>query len=534
MSRGRKEEVIFIDDNPHLEPKDEFIEKNKKLVYSTLRKYFGTQYRIDNQSYNWQDLEQIGFIGLLKAYHNYNPEFGTKFSTYAVPMIAGEVQRFSRDHGTIVKFSRYMKQSYHRINKIIKEEALNVSVKEYVLERNDRELFEDARIGFPSYNMIKEFRNYVNSNARTNPASFDTPVFTGDGDAEITLGETTAFSFHDDPTEIMIREFRATCLTEQENLIYTYLVDKEKTQAETGKEVGLSQVHVSRVFKKIGMKYLRYRKEAGLLYTADIPEKYAKAFEEKEASIRAREAQAEKIRKEKEEKERQKMKEKELRNEAKRLLKKGHSQAKVQEMTGLSRAVVTTLAQGLRKSGDLPTSKTKKATSKSVKHVKAGKPKPVGKSIPKEVSSISKIIKDAESTIKPLAPKIETKDDKYEDKLDNSITPIKTPKPSPASAEKKMNVESNGLKDEPFLRPDTPEPPKEEEKRCYCYDEPNMAVENPDAWKPDPSEAVVTLKVEGSAISLQQLQYELGKALESAFASGKEKVSNYKLQLKLQ
>lgn len=530
MSRGRKSEVIFIDDNPHLEPKDEFIEKHKRLVYSTLIKYFGTRYRMDNQSYNGQDLEQLGFIGLLKAYHNYNPEFGTKFSTYAVPKIVGEIQRFTRDNDTIVKFSRILKQSYHRINKIIRDEALNVTVKEYVFERNDQELFEDVRIGFPSYQMIKEFRSYADSNARATPASFDMPVFSGDGDAEITLGETTSFSFHEDPTELIIREFRATALTERENLIYTLLVDKERTQSEAGKELGLSQVQVSRLFKQIGMKYLRYRKEAGLLHTADIPEKYAKEFEEKEVLMRLRELQAEKLRKEKEEKERQKMKEKQLKAEAKRLLKKGHSQTKVCEMTGLSRNIVGCVSRDLRKSGDLPTSENEKATSKSVKHIKAGKAKSVA---PKEVSDITRIVKGAETTIKPMSDKIKTKDDKF----DNSLTPIKPPKPAPKplSAEKKMNVESNGLKDEPFLRPDTPELKEEAEVKCRCQElvSENKCVENPDAWKPEPSEAVVTLKVEGSEISLHQLQYELGKALESAFASGKEKVSNYKLQLKL-
>lgn len=224
------------------------------------------------------------------------------------------------------------------------------------------------------------------------------------------------------------------------------------------------------------------------------------------------------------------MKQKELKEEARRLLKKGYSPESVVKITGLTKKVVGGITASMRTSGDLPISENEKATSKSVKHIKAGKAKPVA---PKEVSDITRIVKGAESTIKPMSDKIKTKDDKY----DNSLTPIKPPKPAPKplSAEKKMNVESNGLKDEPFLRPDTPELKEEAEVKCRCQEpvSENKCVENPDAWKPEPSEAVVTLKVEGSEISLHQLQYELGKALESAFASGKEKVSNYKLQLKL-
>ena len=92
------------------EARDTLFAENMGLVYSVTRRFLG-------RGVEMEDLFQIGSIGLLKAVDKFNPEFDVKFSTYAVPMIVGEIKRFLRDDG-ILKVSRSIKENQYKIYKV--------------------------------------------------------------------------------------------------------------------------------------------------------------------------------------------------------------------------------------------------------------------------------------------------------------------------------------------------------------------------------------------------------------------------------
>ena len=95
------------------EARDTLFSENMGLVYSVARRFLG-------RGVEMEDLFQIGSIGLLKAVDHFNPEFDVKFSTYAVPMIIGEIKRFLRDDG-ILKVSRSIKENQYKICKMREE-----------------------------------------------------------------------------------------------------------------------------------------------------------------------------------------------------------------------------------------------------------------------------------------------------------------------------------------------------------------------------------------------------------------------------
>lgn len=93
--------------------KETLLQENSPLIKSVIKKYL-------NKGIEFDDLYQLGSMGFLKAINNFDDSFGVKFSTYAVPMIAGEIKRFIRDNG-IIKVSRSTKQLNMKINKFIEE-----------------------------------------------------------------------------------------------------------------------------------------------------------------------------------------------------------------------------------------------------------------------------------------------------------------------------------------------------------------------------------------------------------------------------
>ena len=96
--------------------REQVIKENMALVYSIVKRFAG-------RGYEMEDLGQIGAIGLIKAVDNFNLEYGVKFSTYAVPLIAGEIRRFLRDDG-MVKVSRSLRENGWKIRQAAERLAL--------------------------------------------------------------------------------------------------------------------------------------------------------------------------------------------------------------------------------------------------------------------------------------------------------------------------------------------------------------------------------------------------------------------------
>jgi RNA polymerase sporulation-specific sigma factor len=211
------------------EARDEIIEKNMRLVWSVVQRFL-------NRGYEPDDLFQIGCIGLLKSVDKFDLSYDVKFSTYAVPMIIGEIQRFIRDDGT-VKVSRSLKETGNKIRK-----AKDELSKKYGRAPTITELADYLNISPEDVILAQE--------ASRSPTSIHETVYENDGDPitlldQITDQHTTSW-FDKIALKKAIEE-----LDERERLIVYLRYYKDQTQSEVASRLGISQVQVSRLEKKI-------------------------------------------------------------------------------------------------------------------------------------------------------------------------------------------------------------------------------------------------------------------------------------------
>lgn len=208
------------------------VEKNIGLVWSIVRRFM-------NRGYETDDLFQIGCIGLIKAISKFDTSFDVKFSTYAVPMIIGEIKRFLRDDG-IIKVSRSLKETSNKA-RVAKE----VMSKELGREPTIGEIAE--RLNIPVEELVMAVE------AGHTPESLFNPV--GDGEnSSLLLIDKLHDCCNDDETDIIdkiaLRQVMDT-LKPREKQIIILRYFKEKTQVQIAKMLGISQVQVSRIEKKI-------------------------------------------------------------------------------------------------------------------------------------------------------------------------------------------------------------------------------------------------------------------------------------------
>ncbi len=205
------------------------VEENMGLVHSIVKRYA-------NRGCDTEDLTQIGAIGLIKAVKKFNPAFNVKFSTYAVPMIAGEIKRFLRDDGA-VKISRTLKENAIKGRR--SEEALRRTLNR---EPTINEIAEEC--GIDAESLIEAFE------AAAPPESIYESVYSG-SDKEIRLLDVLAGDAIEDDVinKVMIDDILSR-LTQREREIIVLRYFRGKTQAEIAKVIGVSQVQVSRIEKK--------------------------------------------------------------------------------------------------------------------------------------------------------------------------------------------------------------------------------------------------------------------------------------------
>jgi RNA polymerase sporulation-specific sigma factor len=222
-------ELIKRSQNGEQAARDLIIQKNMRLVWSVVQRFL-------NRGYEPDDLFQIGSIGLLKSVDKFDLSYDVKFSTYAVPMIIGEIQRFIRDDGT-VKVSRSLKETGNKIRKA-KDELSKVFGRVPTVH----EIAERLEITPEEVVLAQE--------ASRAPSSIHETVYENDGDP-ITLldqiaDETETGWFDKIALKEAIRD-----LDERERLIVFLRYYKDQTQSEVASRLGISQVQVSRLEKKI-------------------------------------------------------------------------------------------------------------------------------------------------------------------------------------------------------------------------------------------------------------------------------------------
>ena len=209
----------------------QLIEENSPLVKSVIR-------RFKNRGVEYEDLYQLGCMGFLKAIKNFSYEFGVKFSTYAVPMIAGEVKRFLRDDGYI-KISRSVKSLSHKINFFVEEykakNATSPDIETIALEFNidpQEAVFIMDSGKFP-------LSLYEKTDEEGSTSLMD----------KIASKENT-----DDKIDHIILKDLIASLPEREKKIILLRYYRDKTQSEVAKVLNVSQVQISRLETKILQK----------------------------------------------------------------------------------------------------------------------------------------------------------------------------------------------------------------------------------------------------------------------------------------
>ena len=213
------------------EARDTLFEENTGLIYSVARRFLGRGVEMD-------DLFQIGSIGLLKAVDKFDPAFEVKFSTYAIPMILGELKRFFRDDG-MIKVSRSIKENQHRVylarEKIEKELGREPSLKEIaeMLEMPPEEVA-----------MTMDSAAEVESLYRTVYQSEGTDISLIDKIPEKENAEEHLLN------RIFLEEILGKLESSDRKLLYMRYF-QDQTQTQIAEQLGVSQVQVSRMEKRI-------------------------------------------------------------------------------------------------------------------------------------------------------------------------------------------------------------------------------------------------------------------------------------------
>lgn len=210
--------------------KDKLVQQNSPLIKSVIKKYI-------NKGIEFDDLYQLGSLGFLKAINNFDENFGVKFSTYAVPMIAGEVKRYIRDNG-IIKVSRSTKQLNIKINKFI-EEYTSINQKSPNVEVIAKEFrISDSEVVYAMDSSVR-------------PMSLFSLVGDDGGKEQYLIEKIEDEKSIDKEMdkELLYNIIKDLPLREKKIVILRYF--RDKTQKEIALELGVSQVQVSRLENKI-------------------------------------------------------------------------------------------------------------------------------------------------------------------------------------------------------------------------------------------------------------------------------------------
>ena len=216
--------------------KEEYIKGNLRLVLSVIK-------RFGNSGENMDDLFQVGCIGLIKAINNFNTELDVRFSTYAVPMIIGEIRRYMRDNSTI-RVSRSLRDTAYKVL-YAKEQYEKANLREPTLQ----EIAEE--IGIPKEEIV-----YAMDAIQT-PMSLQEPVYSDGEDAFYVMDQVSDKKNREENwVEELALRAAIDKLGERERFIIRLRFFEGKTQMEVAEEINISQAQVSRL-EKHALKVMR-------------------------------------------------------------------------------------------------------------------------------------------------------------------------------------------------------------------------------------------------------------------------------------
>lgn len=229
LSDEQKRELLIKTKQGDMAAREELIYGNLRLVLSIIQRFM-------NRNENVDDLFQVGCVGLIKAIDNFNIDLEVKFSTYAVPMIIGEIRRYLRDNNSI-HISRSLRDlAYHALN--AREELARENENEPTVEQIS------AKLGVEKEMVVRAIE------AISAPISLYEPVFSDNGDSIFVIDQLCDLSGGEETwiENIALNEAMKV-LSERERFIIYLRFFKNKTQMEIANRIGISQAQVSRIEK---------------------------------------------------------------------------------------------------------------------------------------------------------------------------------------------------------------------------------------------------------------------------------------------
>lgn len=221
-------DLIWQAQNGDRQAMSEIVNNNVGLVWNVVR-------RFNNRGYELEDLFQIGCMGFVKAIQRFDMNYETQLSTYAIPMIIGEIKRFIRDNGPI-KVSRSLKELATKIRQLQEKEEL-----EGREEMQVEEIAQKLNVSTEDIILALDSSLYIES--------LDRKIYDDD---DVTVGERIICENNDYQKlldKITVEKMLQT-LNEKERRVILYRYFKEKTQTEVSNILGVSQVQISRIEKK--------------------------------------------------------------------------------------------------------------------------------------------------------------------------------------------------------------------------------------------------------------------------------------------
>lgn len=223
--------LIKLAQEGDLEAKNELVKENSPLVKSIIK-------RFKNKSIEYDDLFQLGSMGLLKAINNFDPSYNVRFSTYCVPMIIGEIKRFLRDDGAI-KVSRAIKGLNLQISKFVEE-----YIKENSVPPSTKEIAQQFDIDETEVVFVMDSSKM--------PISLYTPLNDdSDSKTQYLIDKVDQNFDNEEIYDRLSLKNTLASLEPRDKQIVLLRFFKDKTQSEIAKVMGISQVQVSRLENKI-------------------------------------------------------------------------------------------------------------------------------------------------------------------------------------------------------------------------------------------------------------------------------------------
>ena len=228
LTEKQKEELLKKVKNGDKYARDTLIGGNLRLVLSVIQ-------RFQNRGENPDDLFQVGCIGLIKSIDNFDITQNVRFSTYAVPMIIGEIRRYLRDNN-MVRVSRSIKDTAYKAMQV-KENFINKFQREPTVEEIAKEL------DLPKEDVVIALESVVE------PVSLYEPVFSDGGDTIYMLDQIGDKNNDNNWLDEIALKEAIKGLSEREKKILNLRFMQGKTQMEVSSEIGISQAQVSRLEK---------------------------------------------------------------------------------------------------------------------------------------------------------------------------------------------------------------------------------------------------------------------------------------------